>query len=129
MHDLNHHRQPQRSHNHTDPHLGLDELAVQLVGGVGQHLVDAARVAEGDEAEAAGPAGGGGLHHHHLRHVPELGEVLPHILRRGLPGQAADKHLPGVIGDLVQVDRGQGREQSCNSVKIIIRILFKVFFH
>ena len=83
------------------------------MGGIGQDFVDAPGVAEGDEAEPPGPPGGGVLHHHHLGHVPELGEVLPHVLRCGLPGEATDEHLARVIRDLVQVDRREGGEQAC----------------
>ena len=43
---------------------------------VGEDLVDAVGVGEGDEAESPAPLGRRVLHHHHLRDVPELAEVL-----------------------------------------------------
>ena len=73
--------------------------------GKGENSVDAGRVAEGDEAEASGPPCCRIFHHHHLRHVAKLREILPDILGRGLPGEATDEHLAGVIGNLVHVDR------------------------
>ena len=78
------------------------------MGRVSQHLVHTARVAEGDESEAPGPPGGWVLHHHYLCHVSELGEVFSHILWGSLPGQASYEHLARVIGNLIQIDWGQG---------------------
>jgi len=88
-------------------HLGLDQLAIQLMSGVGQHLVDTAGVTEGDESESSGSSGGWILHHHHLGHVTKLREVLSHILRSGLPGQTSDEHLARIIGNLVKIDGSQ----------------------
>lgn len=49
---------------------------VEVVEAVGEDLVDAVGVGEGDEAESPAPLGRWVLHHHHLRDVPELAEVL-----------------------------------------------------
>ena len=97
---------------HHELYLRLYKFAVQLVLRKGEDPVDAGRVAECDESETSGSPGCGIFHHHHLRHVAKLRKILPDILGRGLPGEASNEHLAGVIGDLVHVDRSQRREHS-----------------
>ena len=114
--------------------LWFYQLPVQLMGWIVQHLnwqklqylktckmiylSHTGGLSKCDESESARPPRGRVLHHHHLGHVPELGEVLPHILRGGLPREAAYEHLAGVIGNLIQINRSESREQTCNNVKL-----------
>ena len=51
-------------------------FAVEVVEPVGEHLVHAVGVGEGDEAEPPAPLRGRVLHHHHLGDVSEFAEIL-----------------------------------------------------
>ena len=48
--------------------FGFNQLAVQLMSGIGENFVDTSGITEGDEAESSGSSGGRILHYHPLHH-------------------------------------------------------------
>jgi len=72
-----------------------------LVNGTLEDFVDGRRVAESDEAEAAGPSCCRILHDHDFGEFAKGREVFSDRLRRCLPRQATDEHLSWVVGNVI----------------------------